>query len=692
MNTADTLPPAFPAGPIRSVAGWIWNMEFVAPPWRAPLAFSLRCWIATILAFYVAFYLQLEAPYWAGLTIWFVAQPTPGMAISRGFYRILGTLVGAAVGVALMGLFAQTPELFIFMLALWLGATTVASNLLRNFRAYGAALAGYTTAIVALGAYTNPDHVFDIAFARGSSTVIAIACSALVTTLFAPHRTYGRTMTRLRQVVAQAARRASIAPASPLAEKLVVGKPLLAELIALDAEIDFAAAEAAQFRLHVNTARSLLAHLFGAIAAKRSMDARIVRAHLLSPDLLEAIAVAESLFQSVTAEADKKQSAMLAAEMENLRASLAAFVPENSGRPVEEIISERVIVDRLDDLLRHLARAGVDLASLEGGPKAHASLRLNFHRDNRAALINGSRAFLAVALAGAFWIASAWSSGPGMVIMTATVCTLFSALPRPDRAGIAFLMGTFIALPAAFIWNFFIFQNISGFPLFALAVGLYIIPVASFFLNPKTSLYSIAACVFFFAISRPTNPMNFDIISFLNNAVSAIVGVAFGVLAYKLFLPPDPPAARRYVIHRIRIGLGLISSLQPIPEPWRWQTRMFDRVNRLYDPANPSGTSTDEWFEGGLAAVELGNEILRLRFILDEEVVDPTCRASAEKILVAFSQRHPRTRTIIRETLAGFPGAVPPLERESPQTWVRMRGILQEMEAFFTEHPRFLTP
>jgi len=37
---------------------------------------------------------------------------------------------------------------------------------------------------------------------------------------------------------------------------------------------------------------------------------------------------------------------------------------------------------------------------------------LNFHRDLRAAWINGLRAFLAVSATGAFWIASAWTHGP----------------------------------------------------------------------------------------------------------------------------------------------------------------------------------------------------------------------------------------------------------------------------------------
>ena len=57
--------------------------------------FALRAWLASILALYVAFALQLESPYWAWLTVWIVAQPTPGMLLSmdlRASSRAVGLM------------------------------------------------------------------------------------------------------------------------------------------------------------------------------------------------------------------------------------------------------------------------------------------------------------------------------------------------------------------------------------------------------------------------------------------------------------------------------------------------------------------------------------------------------------------------------------------------------------------------
>jgi uncharacterized membrane protein YccC len=248
---------------------------------------------------------------------------------------------------------------------------------------------------------------------------------------------------------------------------------------------------------------------------------------------------------------------------------------------------------------------------------------------------------------------------------------------------------------AAFICNFFLLMNITGFPLLCLIYGLFLIPGAMVFLNPKYSLIGLAYCVVFLAISRPLNPMNYDVVSFLNNAVATEAGVLFGVFFYKIFLPPDRPAARRYVIYRIRRGLQIISQSQPIPPPAQWQTRMFDRINRLHDPENPSGTTTDEWFEGGLAAVNLGNEVLRLRMLLEEGRLGDSTASVARAVLKAFGELvtnpHPAELTVqaAREAIRQEP---PEATRQKRRAWYRTLGILEEMEGFFVDHPRFLIP
>jgi uncharacterized membrane protein YccC len=669
------------------------RLDFLAPKTRTAFLFALRSCLASMLALFLAFFLQLDEPYWAGLAVWMVAQPRPGMATSKSFYRIVGTVAGSAIGVVLVALFPQQPELFILTLALWIGGCTIASNLLRNFRAYGTVLAGYTAAIVALGAIDTPDQVFNIAMARASATIIGIVSAGLITALFAQHEAAPQVRLRLRAAIARAGERGAFPLHGCVRDRIALGRPLVAELVALDTEIEFAAAESAGFRIHADLARSLLAHLFSAIASRRSLEDHLLRegpiqSRATTALFEETMALLRSAPELLARDAWSELEQKIAA----LRERITAQAPEEESLSAATAISSRVTLDRLDDLLRDYGRAVHDWPELQEPWKREASLRLNFHRDHRAALINGVRATLAVLAAGAFWIASAWSSGSAMLIYVGVGSSLFSAAPRPDAQALSFLQGGVLAMAMAFIAVFFVLPFVTGFALLTLVFCLFLLPGAMMFLHPRYSGIGLAYCVNFFGIARPLNPMSYDVVSFFNNGLAIIIGVGFGVVAFQLFLPPNRQAARSYAVYRIRRGLEIITRLEPPPPAWAWQTRMFDRVDRLYDPENPSGTSTDEWFESGLAALNLGSELLRLRALVEErpeaEITEPM-----RPVLESFAHflhvpgHAPGAIRDANEALRRLPS---PRSEPERRTRFRLLGVLGEMEAFFAEYPNFL--
>ena len=61
--------------------------------WPAAL-FSLKCFAGGMLALFVAFSIGLERPYWAFITAYIVAQPMAGAVISKGVFRVIGSIVG----------------------------------------------------------------------------------------------------------------------------------------------------------------------------------------------------------------------------------------------------------------------------------------------------------------------------------------------------------------------------------------------------------------------------------------------------------------------------------------------------------------------------------------------------------------------------------------------------------------------
>src|SRR4029077_3056655 len=363
--------------------------------WRQPIAFAVRTWLTSVLALFIAFFLQLDEPYWAGLAVWIVAQRTPGMTLSKSFYRILGTVIGTTMGVVLIASFSQTPELFILALALWIGACTIASNLRRNSRAYGYVLAGYTAAIVSLAAYKAPNSVCDIAMARGAATIIGILCSSLSVFLFARHTAGEKDIVHLREVIRTCAVRAAFPLSRTAGERIAVGAPLVSNLIALDTEVEFAAAESAQVRIHAAMLRGLLAHLLHTISAKRSLEAHLLRVGMIADqETMRLYHEAMRLLEYAPRQIDLDQWEDVLEDIQAIRPWLRVHSPETTN--VSSAVSSRLVLDRLDDLLREFEAAIESWRAVQGGWKSETSLDLNFHRDYRSAFINGARACLAL--------------------------------------------------------------------------------------------------------------------------------------------------------------------------------------------------------------------------------------------------------------------------------------------------------
>ena len=667
------------------------------PAWvnSAGFAFALRNWFASMLALYIAFALQLDSPVWSWLTVWIVAQPTPGMVLSKSLYRVLGTIAGAALAVVLMALFAQTPELFVLALALLVGGCTVASNILTNFRAYATVLAGYTAGIVASDAINAPDQVFFIATARGSAILVGIACGILINSLFAPHRSEGVTRHRLAEILKMAAHRAVFSWRGPQEERIKIGDALIHEAIAINTLVEYAAAESGIFRLQANNARSLLSHIFGLISARRSLDAHLRRCGWPRHEALQIFhGIVIDLLNELPEQLDRGKIDEQLEAIKEVRGQLALLRPEDDFATVEEVISARLVIDRIDDLLEHLGHALNNWRDIVQERWERQPTRvLNFHRDVRAAWINGLRAFVAICLTGAFWIGSAWPQGPGSLVFVAIMLSLFSSFPRPDRVGIAFFVASVPAVALGLVCKFLVLPMSSGFEYLALASGLFLIPLGLVMANPRTTAAAVAFSLVFLNLVSPANPMVYDLADSINSAIAIEFGVLAGVLAYILILPPNPHAARKYVTYRMRLGLGLLASLNPAPDFSHWETRMYDRVNRLHDPQNLSGTHTDEWFEAGLGALTLGNEILRLRHWLAEEKLSAEVKTTLESILHALgkikSDPEPAAAALKRgrERIAQLdPGPGHPDRR----AWARVIGALQEMDVYLADHPRLL--
>ncbi len=102
----------------------------VGPP---PL-FGLRLWASVCLALYVTFWLQLDNGFWAGTSAALVCQPRLGASLRKGWYRMIGTIVGAVAIVVLTACFPQQRAPFLIGLALWGAASAFVATVFSQLR------------------------------------------------------------------------------------------------------------------------------------------------------------------------------------------------------------------------------------------------------------------------------------------------------------------------------------------------------------------------------------------------------------------------------------------------------------------------------------------------------------------------------------------------------------------------------
>src|SRR5258707_2905360 len=265
--------------PDRSAAArWVAEAANAARAAGPPVLFGLRLWASVCLALYVAFWLELDNAYWAGTSAAIMCQPQLGASLRKGWFRMIGTVVGAVAIVVLTACFPQDRGPFLLGLALWGAGCALVATLLRNFAAYAAALAGYTAAIIAsdqLGATGGPNgQAFMLAVFRASEICIGIVCAGVVlagTDLGGARR---RVATLFAAISAEITGRFTgmLTLAGPdLPETQPVRQELVRRVVALDPVIDEALGESSQLRYHSPVLQRAVDGLLAALAGWRAV-------------------------------------------------------------------------------------------------------------------------------------------------------------------------------------------------------------------------------------------------------------------------------------------------------------------------------------------------------------------------------------------------------------------------------------
>ena len=597
----------------RSISAFV-NSPKVGPS----LLFGLRLWTAVCLALFVAFWLELDNPFWAGTSAAVVCQPQLGASLRKGWFRMIGTVVGATMIVVLTACFPQERLTFLVLLAFWCGLCAFATTVLRNFASYSAALAGFTAAIIAadnLGSTGGASSdVFLLAVTRASEICIGIACAGIVlagTDLGGTQRRLAESFANLAaEIMGRFGRMLDLAEAQLLDTK-AERREFVRRVIALDPVIDQALGESSHVRYHSGKLQTAMYGLFAALDGWRGVATHLGR----------------------LPEAARRDGAriILRSLPSELRSVLAAGSPVWIADPLalhricEEAVRTLIVLPAHTPSLRLLADetakvlAGTlhvldGLALLVDAPGHRSPGARGFRLsepDWLPALVNAARAFLAISAVEVFWVVTAWPNGASTIIFVTVVVLVLS--PKGDLAyagSLAFALGVAGAVICAAGVKFAMLPALQTFPAFCAALGFFYLP-AGFAMAASRQpivLAALTAMTFNFnPLLAPTNEMNYDTAQYYNSAVAIIVGCGVAPLAFWL-LPPLSPALRvRRLLAFTSRDLRRLAIASVLPSLDCWESRIYNRFTALPDQATPLQRAQL------LAALSVGTEIIGLR-------------------------------------------------------------------------------
>jgi uncharacterized membrane protein YccC len=572
------------------------------------LLYGVRMWAAVCLALFVAFRLELDNPFWAGTSAAIVCQPVLGASLRKGWFRLIGTIIGAIAIVALTAAFPQNRAGFLIALALWGAACALAATLLRNFASYAAALAGYTTAIVAgdeLGLVGGVNgEAFNLALTRATEICIGILCAGFVlasTDLGGARRRLAILLRTLAQQVLAGLLTALERPGAGQGASRPARRALLQRASALHIVMDQAAGEISNMPFRPRAMQRAVDGLFAALSAWRIVATHLERTpvaqeHEEAARVLACMPPAlRTPWRGLDPVTHRNEALSAARELIALPAATASL---------------RLLADRTAEGLFGIARTlnGAALLDDPAGREARPRVARLRVPDLMPAVVNAIRAFVTIGVADVVWIETGWPGGATFIMFAAITITLFA--PREDAAyGMAanFMLGTALTTAAAGVIGFAVLPAMTTFLGFCLAIGLVLVPAGALSAQTWRQPLFTAFAANFIPLLGPANTMTYDPGAFYNSALALLAGCGLAMLMLRL-IPPLPPAyrARRLLSLTLR-ELRRMATAARVGSTARWESRVYGRLGVMPPlAAEVQGARL-------ATALTVGSEVLRLR-------------------------------------------------------------------------------
>ena len=594
-------------------------------PWadRLPagwLGFSLRTWCSLVIGLATAFWVQIDNPLLVGVTVMILAQPLRGQALSKAFYRIIGTVVGMGVSIVLVAVWNQQRGPFLGGVALWLAACAFVGSLERDFRSYGALLSGYTVALVAVNCIDTPQNVFNIAVSRASAITIGVFAVAVVNILSgSPEATHGlanglKQLTRPISETARAALQHLYDRGAQADIKLAGG------ILALTTRLSYARTEFERGGMRANGARLAMVSMLTVLDCARGLGRHTGHGNI-APAVEEAIA-------RIARQTDLRldQAGFTLRILAAIREALPAHVPN---------ADEAFAIERAARMLTARVRLHAGQQMLVDGTGSAAdskTIAIATQPNILLAFIGALRVLVGFSFAAAVCVITGLPGATVALAQTALTLTLAATNVDTARFGMGAVIGIPCSVLAAAALNFFVLLHGADMPFLALALLPQTFLACLLLMRPGTAAIGFNYGVFFFAMLGLDNHQSYNPTEFLNRNIFYLLAA---LLAFIILVLLFPPSARR---QRFWMASTIVRALErqmagrgEVDGPTRL-TRAYDRLAQMQFwndrlPPSPSGARQLESFT---AFTELDGALARARAYASQAQGHALLRPSAE--------------------------------------------------------------
>ncbi|WP_323809811.1 FUSC family protein [Sphingobium baderi] len=559
--------------------------------WPAAL-FGLKCFLAATLALYISFSIGLERPYWAFVTSFIVAQPMAGAVISKAVYRVMGTLVGAVVAVAIVPPLVNAPELLTLAMAGWLAFCVFVSQLDGTPRSYMFVLAGYSACLIAFPSFETPQTIFDLASSRVQEITIGILSGSLVHAAILPGSVASMVLNRVAAILRDAERWTRDAIAIEPVEGLAAERRRLAqdvtELHQLSTHLPY---DLSRRVPRVRTVRALQDQLslllpLGAAVDDRLQMLKAARGGDVPPEVGALIADVQHWVENPEKDLEQRS-----ASADALIERCAALEPP--ARPGMEWADMMRL--SLFSRLASLIAAHRDCRDLYDQMTSYSRTPVNarvgellegrrfreVHRDYEGARQGAFNAFVTLVVGCALWIGSGWKDGASATMLAGIFLAIYSSQDNPKAPLKGWMIGTILASLLGALYGYAIMPRLDGFVMLMAAFAPALILLGSAMASPSLAGYVMPTLLGLGSPALLAASYQNEFPTFVNGNLAQLTGIWFAAVMAGLL----QPAGLQYAIRRIiRAGWRDIANRANVagrPDVRGWINRMLDRIALL---------------------------------------------------------------------------------------------------------------